>query len=88
VPALKIIYCNNLAVHRDHESESFCLVLGFAGPDGKAEAIYIVISPSGAKTLTKYVADELNEYEAEHGEVKTWKPIKEKTSDPNPTYLI
>lgn len=83
---LKIIYCNNLAVHRDHESESFCLVLGFAGPDGKAEAIYVIISPSGAKTLTKYVADELNRYETNHGEVKIWEPIKEKTSEP--PYLI
>lgn len=71
MPAAKVLPAN--AVEIGHNKESFCLTFRFQSPDGHLEAVYIVISPSGAKTTADLLNREIQDYEKETGHsVTAW----------------
>jgi len=75
----KTMFSNGFEV--GHTKEAFCLIFKFQNPDGNiVETTYVVISPSGTKTLIQLLQAEMEDYEKEHGQVETWKP----TGNPTP----
>jgi len=76
----RTLFCNNFEV--GHNKEAFCLTFKFQSPDGNiVETAYVMIGPSGTKTLIQLVQAEMEAYEKEHGQVKPWKTSE--NSDPN-----
>jgi len=68
----KTLFCNGFEV--GHNAEVFCLIFRFQSPNGSiVETAYVVISPSGAKTLEGQLSAEMKDYEQEHGTVEPWK---------------
>jgi hypothetical protein len=55
------------AVEVSHNQEAFCLVFRFQSSDGHQEAVYISISPAGAKTTVALIDREIHDYEKETG---------------------
>jgi len=65
------IFCNGFEV--GHSKEAFCILFKFLGPNGDTiEVAYVTISPSGTKTLLAQLAEDMKDYEKEHGQVETW----------------
>jgi len=60
------------AVEVSHNKETFCLIFRFQSPDGHVEAVYIVISPAGAKTTADLLGKEIQEYEKQAGTITPW----------------
>jgi len=55
------------AIEVSHNKEAFCLIFRFQAADAHQEAVYISISPAGAKTTSALIGREIQEYERETG---------------------
>jgi hypothetical protein len=64
---MKILYCNSFET--THKREVFLLTFRFTAPDGKEEAFYVAISPSGAAVLHEILGKEIESYIREHGNI-------------------
>jgi len=78
---LQFFYCNSFEVN--HDKTIFSLILKFKAPDGNIEAVYVTISPSGAKTLAKVLEERVKEFEEKFGEVQPWNVEKQEACAQN-----
>jgi hypothetical protein len=75
---MKVLPANSVEVA--HNKEAFILVFRFQASDGQAEAVYIVLSPSGAKTTADLLGREIQLYEKEAGAITPWTTQKTNNS--------
>lgn len=52
-------------VEVSHNKEAFCIIFRFQSPDGHQEAVYISISPAGARTTQNLISKEIEAFERE-----------------------
>jgi hypothetical protein len=66
----KVLPANGIEV--SHNKDGFCLIFRFQTPDGLQEAVYIAISPAGAKTALEMLGKDIQVYEKEAGPITAW----------------
>lgn len=75
------------AVEVARNKEAFSLIFKFQSPDGHQEAVYIVISPSGAKTTVDLLNKEVQDYEKEAGTITPWITQNHSNNSTSPNHL-
>lgn len=61
----RVLYCNSFEI--SHTQEAFQIIFVFKASDGKTEAYYIVMPPSGVATLYEALSKEIGEYTKRFG---------------------
>ena len=84
---MKTLFCNEFQV--SHTKEVFLLLFKFVASDGKEEAVYVTLSPSGATTLHEILEKDIEVYMKDFGNivVGNWKTNK-KPADCNNTLYV
>ena len=86
---MKTLFCNEFQL--SHKKEVFLLLFKFVAPDGKEDAVYVALSPSGAATLHEILEKDIETYIKDFGNIAlgNWKTNNTPTdcNSKNPTYL-
>lgn len=83
---MKTLFCNEFQI--SHTKEVFLLLFKFVAPDGKEDAVYVALSPSGAATLHEILEKDIEIYVKDFGSiVGNWKTNKKPANCNNTPYL-